>query len=196
MNILNKNNFIISKIIGTGGKLREGALLIRADRTVANDGKRLLEVINTRMPDSNHKDILISTSTSKEAMAMANKNDVSVTEKNSNEVVFEAVDSESGTKKSMQMEPLYGQYPKYEEAYPEGKPVFTIGLDSQLLAEMSSIISKIAHNDNSHAVKLEFYSSDKPMKLTAFNGTQTQKVQGIIMPLNMDNFPDQKKEGG
>jgi hypothetical protein len=107
MNILNKNNFIISKIIGSGGKQREGSLLIRKDRTVANDGRRLLEVINNRVPDSNHRDILISTSTSKEAMAMANKNDVSVTETHDNEVAFEAVDSESGIKKSMQLEPLF-----------------------------------------------------------------------------------------
>lgn len=182
MNILNKHNLKIAEIIsdnqGTG-------LLIKKDRTVANDGRRLVEVINSRVLDEKHEDIIINKKTAREVSEMANGEEVTVSQKHiihqiKSEIAFTVKNSQQT--KTMQIENQPGKYPDYEKLYPKGKPVLTIGFSPRYLAEIFTMISELFTDDDYHdLVKLEFYNDKAALKFSCDN-RRGQIIQGLLMP--------------
>lgn len=191
MNTLNKNNLKIVEIFNDNSQ--ENGLLIKKDRTVVNDGRKLLEVFIKEAPEhQDDKDVIIDIQTVKTVLAMAGNNTVMVSQKHLNypnvgEVTFEIRDSECT--KTIQAKPVEGKYPDYEEVYPKADPILTIGFSPKYLAEIFSKVEEIINPDDAdiypyNSVKLEFYSSDKPVKFSA-EGMNGQKIQGLLMPVSL-----------
>lgn len=93
---------------------------------------------------------------------------------------------------SFQKNPI--PFPQVEKCFPDGKPLHTITIQPQLLSKLLDIAKELTLHTSKdkaylHAVTLEFYGSEMPMKLYSQDMVTGQEFMGLIMPIRV-TWPD------
>lgn len=145
---------------------------LAGDKLVATDG-RILAVVPVEREDGD-VDGMISTS----AMASARQADKKsvrlskkfATTRRKGHIVLHPREQE-------------GTFPDWTLVPPkdDDKPVMAIALDAHLLVKLASAI--VVNPKNTAHVKIEIWDKDRPMRVTAMDGTG---AFGIIMPVRQD----------
>lgn len=198
--MINKNNLVIAELLDKD-KYSSGGLYITKDRTVANNGRCLIEITRPKVngkefpaipkvEPKQENDFIISAKTCKEISSIIPKKTSHDILKN---VVIEQTDNKRASFSTTDLETartvhamlVEGQYPDYKQVYPAKKPIFTIGFSSVLLEKICSIINK-AQAKSDKRIKLEFYGADDAVKLMAVNADTEQEITALIMPMDLE----------
>jgi hypothetical protein len=75
------------------------------------------------------------------------------------------------------------EYPKFGKAFPKGKPIKTVRVQTKLLSNLINAIEKAQGETKTHYVDIQIYDEEKPIKLTSYNQDTYQKITGILMPM-------------
>lgn len=196
--MINKNNLVIAELLDKDNS--GGGLYITKDRTVANNGKCLIEItrpkvdvkefpVIPKVEPKQEKDFIISPKTCKEIASIIPKktspgfNDilknVVIEQTDNKRASFSTTDLETATTVHSLL--IEGQYPDYKQVYPTKEPIFTIALSSVSLEKICSLINK-TQAETDKRIKLEFYSSGDAVKFTATNADTEQEITALIMP--------------
>ena len=201
--MLNKHNLDIAIIAGKNGY--NSGLLVTKDRTVANDGRRLVEVtrptkldgedfdskdfpVIPKVEPKQEDDFILPVNACKEVMSIIPKGTKTkaifknvVIEQSGKRASFSATDLE--TAKTIHSVLIDGQYPKYQEVMPQGKLKHRIGVNPKYLMEICQLADKF-QTDYYNLMVLEF-NDDGGIKLTTKNDDTGQEFTAVVMPMTL-----------
>jgi hypothetical protein len=199
--MLTKTNFKIAKIVNKGG-----SILINDKYTVANDGRRLIEVSRPLISDNNMRDIDGFNETRKtDDIILDKKSSLSISKKITSENKSDLIPSKiarisnNGTLKIATVDKNFnpevyqvvqdgGNYPKYKEVIPKNADaVAVVAINPEYLKDICDIMSKFQTEDNKRAY-LHIY--DNSIKMRTYNKETRQKCQAVIMNMNTDSTKD------
>jgi hypothetical protein len=81
-----------------------------------------------------------------------------------------------------------GRYPDVNQVLPKGKPVFTIKVNPEYLADLLSVLSRMLAEDN-QGVTLAFWKPDVPMAIVAKDSKSGVCFDALLMPLTEPPAP-------
>jgi len=205
--IINKNNLLAVNAASDNKVYPSLSVLhVRADRTVATDAHRLIEVSMTDQenakdfpaipgnnggPAADLKPFSIGADDVKSLLKAVPKKtrtpillnaliDVAATNANGHAVVSV---TDLQTPITMSLVKVDGDFPNYELVFPKENPVITIGFNPDLLADTLKTISKIT---DGAGVTVELFGPDKPLLIHGENKETGQKVRALVMPMRLD----------
>jgi DNA polymerase III sliding clamp (beta) subunit (PCNA family) len=207
--MLSKSNLEIAKIVSKG----EG-VLITQDRTVANDGRRLIEITRPKCYkeaeflkidgfQASYIDMGGETRTCHPDFIMTKEDALDINKKLKKSaklpILENAVVSHNGathiataepssfSTSVQKINPLEGKYPKYQEVIPDSADTtLKIGLNPKLLSEICNIADKF-QDDSYKALIFEFSGPDRAVKMTTKNPETDQEFTAVLMPMNIDD---------
>ncbi|MDE1767363.1 MAG: hypothetical protein KGI27_13985, partial [Thaumarchaeota archaeon] len=200
--LYNRWNFELAKLAPKeDNRYMLSALLVEPGATVETDGHHLVKVttpnhgtdfdqypkpegFSTIRPNKNH--LLPRSAALDIAKNCPRKQSIPVLE---NAAMLEQPEGQIGfvttdleTAKPVVVKETKGQFPNYQAYIPNDGATLTIGFNAQYMADLCSFMAK-AGNARSHAVKMEFYGPDKPVKMTAKNPDTGQEITAVLMPM-------------
>ena len=197
--MLTKTNFEIAKITG-----KDSVLLINDKYTVANDGRRLIEVsrpLNQEMPDiegfqetRKTNDIIINR---KSSLGLSKK--ITAESKDELKATKVARISNNGSLKIATMDksinpeivtitPEAGQYPSYKQVIPKNEDsITTFAINPKFLKEVMDLMDKFQFDDYKRCY-VHVYNSC--IKIRTYNRQTKQKMQAVIMNMSIDSKKD------
>lgn len=198
--MINKNNLVIIDLLDKGQIAQNHGIYIEKDKTVINNGKILIETTRPevdieefpkipKVEPKQESNFILSVKAAKEIMSIIPKKPRHpicsnvVIEQHNDKASFSTTDLD--TVRTVHSTLIEGQYPEYKEIYPTSKPVFTIGLSSELLKSVCVIMDKF-QSDCYKLVKFEFYGVNQAVKFSTINSDTEQKLQGVIMPMSLN----------
>ena len=198
--MINKNNLVIIDLLDKGQIAENNGIFIEKDKTVINNDRILIETTRPevdpeefpkipKVEPKQESNFILSVKAAKEIMSIIPKKprlpicSNVVIEQHNGKASFSTTDLD--TARTVHSTLIEGQYPEYKKIYPEGEPVFTIGLSAELLNKVCVIMDKF-QSDCYKLVKFEFYGASQAVKFSTINSDTEQKLQGVIMPMSLN----------
>jgi len=196
--IYNKNNLNVAKIVSKNKmRIEISGVLFTKDKTVATDSFRLIEISTPKglnyndFPFSKGEGIVskgfepfIADASDLKKIVIPKKGSLPILHTTvigsvrSEAVNFTTSDIESTD--NVIVRKIKGEYPKYEEIIPTGKPLVTFTVNAEYLIGVLEVLGKL---ERGHKVEMKFYGETKPMVLEAGN-EEIQKGRAVIMGIN------------
>lgn len=198
----NKNNFLVSNIaskdntrpILTGIKFETNA-------TIATDGYKLMICETPKdissedlgdlpsVKDNNYNVIIpkdmvdnVSRSLPKKPIFEWLKN--AYFTNNSDNTSVEMITTDGVSTQKHTGKTIEGEYPKYSEVVPKGKPINSVRLNIKYLKQIVDTFAKMDIEDG--CINIQTYADLLPVSITA-KTSQDQNVQAVIMPVKVNN---------
>ena len=195
--LYNQHNLNVAKFAAKGGGRPElNGVYFTADKTVATDAIRLLEISTpANLPVADFpqvggvsamrgaKPFILLGSMLRERVKLSNKKNSMPYErvmaiKHVHENRVEVLTTDGLRSFNTNIARLSGKFPDYEAIFPAGAAKAEVVINGKLLAEM---LEELAELDSLGNVKIKFYAKDKPVVLEA--GDLNQNGRGMIMPI-------------
>lgn len=93
------------------------------------------------------------------------------------------------TTKRTEFRPLEGPYPNCDAVIPKGEPVFRIGFNLALLAEVCATLGALSADRLCREGVLEFHGPLSPCVITVSSPENGQPVTALVMPLKVPDRP-------
>lgn len=201
--MLNKHNLDIAVIAGKS-KWGDNGLFVAKDRTVANDGRRLVEitrptkldgeefnpddfpVIPNFEPKQDHDFIIPTMEALKVAKQIPKGKRTKAILKNA---VIEQngrvriASTDLGSAIITDINPIEGKYPEYQQVIPQGKLKHRVGVNPKYLMEICQLADKF-QSEYYKIMVLEF-NDNGGIKLTTKNDDTGQEFTAIVMPMSL-----------
>jgi len=195
--MLNKYNLQIIKIASKdSNRFALEHLKVEKDKTIACDGRRLIEVTRPKvnkedfpvipgfplvedkvfyLNESEIKKVLTNLP-KKPSLPILNNIGINQQEKSTNLLT---TDLDSNAVIQCREKDL--DYPDTEKVYPQGEHI-KIKVNAKLLKEICEQVVNFT-DDKNYAINLSIYDKDKPIKFSSRRGETGQIMQGLIMPI-------------